>query len=125
MNLPYNDSSLESVSCLHVVEHIGLGRYGDHIDPDGPRKACAELARVIKKGGALYFSVPVGKPRICFNAHRIFSADQVLKMLSAFKLINLYVVDDEGEFKKVSNKTTKYLESLNFGLGLFEFHKKK
>ena len=32
-----NNPSLlsESVSCLHAIEHFGLGRYGDKIDPVG------------------------------------------------------------------------------------------
>ena len=59
--LPYADNSLESLSCLHVVEHIGLGRYGDPIDPLGTMKALKELSRVVAKGGDLYFSLPGGE----------------------------------------------------------------
>lgn len=51
LNLPFPSESLESISCLCVVEHIGLGRYGDEIDPDGTEKAIEELKRVLKKGG--------------------------------------------------------------------------
>ena len=61
--LPFEDASLNSISCLHVAEHVGLGRYGDPLDPEGTKKACQELARVLAPGGNLYFSVPVGHPR--------------------------------------------------------------
>ena len=58
---------------MHVVEHIGLGRYGDPVDYDGDLKAIAELQRVLAPGGNLFFVVPVGQPRIMFNAHRVYS----------------------------------------------------
>src|SRR2546430_12288402 len=48
---PFGDLELSSVSCLHVAEHIGLGRYGDAIDPLGTRKAIGELARVLAVDG--------------------------------------------------------------------------
>jgi len=73
--LPHADHSLPSVSCLHVIEHIGLGRYGDEIDPDGSVKACRELQRVLGRRGSLFVSVPVGRSRVEFNAHRVFSPD--------------------------------------------------
>lgn len=70
-----------TASCLHVAEHVGLGRYGDPLNPAGTRLACAELARVLASGGDLFFSVPVGRPRTCFNAHRIHSPGQVISSL--------------------------------------------
>ena len=71
LDMPFADGALESVSCLHVAEHIGLGRYGDPLDPLGTRKAAAELQRVLAPGGQLLFSLPVGRPRVEFNAHRV------------------------------------------------------
>ena len=62
--LPYPDASIDSISCMHVAEHIGLGRYGDKIDPEGDKRAMSELDRVVAPKGQLIFVVPVGKPRI-------------------------------------------------------------
>ena len=67
LNLPFADGSIASLSCLHVAEHIGLGRYGDPLNPQGTRKACFELQRVLAPGANLYFALPVGKPRVCLN----------------------------------------------------------
>jgi SAM-dependent methyltransferase len=67
MALPFHDNSVRSISCMHVVEHIGLGRYGDPLDPDGDLKAMKELARVVAPGGDLLFVTPVGKPVLKFN----------------------------------------------------------
>ena len=61
LDLPFADGALESVSCLHVAEHIGLGRYGDPLDPLGTRKAAAELQRVLAPGRPAAVLAP-GRP---------------------------------------------------------------
>ncbi|MDB5798483.1 MAG: hypothetical protein JWP36_2385 [Paucimonas sp.] len=62
----------DSLSCLHALEHFGLGRYGDPINPQGYVLGLQNFARILKKGGTLYLSVPVGRERVEFNAHRVF-----------------------------------------------------
>ena len=80
LELPFADDSAESLSCLHVAEHIGLGRYGDPLDPEGTKKAVRELGRVLAGDGRLYFALPVGRPRVCFNAHRVHSPEAIREM---------------------------------------------
>lgn len=92
--LPFADDSLESVSCMHVIEHIGLGRYGDPLDPSGDRKACAELARVLAKGGRLLIALPVGVARTAFNAHRVYSHHEVLEMFNSLFLVDCALIPD-------------------------------
>lgn len=121
LNLPYDDNELKSMSCLHVVEHIGLGRYGDPIDPDGTEKACKELARVLAKGGMLYFSTPIGKNRVCFNAHHIHSPSELLTYFKDLKLIEFSVVDDTGVFK--INTDYRRYNSADYACGMFVFTK--
>jgi len=86
-NLPFKDASVELLSSLCVIEHIGLGRYGDKLDPLGSIKACKEISRVLKPGGHFIMSTQVSHtPALCFNAHRIFTQAQVLDMLPAFSV---------------------------------------
>lgn len=68
----------ESLSCLHTIEHFGLGRYGDPVDPKGYLKGLERLKAMVKPGGLLYLSTPIGPQRIEFNAHRIFSPATLL-----------------------------------------------
>ena len=76
--LPFQDNSVGSISCMHVIEHIGLGRYGDPIDWDGDLKAISELKRITQKGGHLLIVIPVGKEsKIIFNAHRIYNPTDI------------------------------------------------
>ena len=85
--LPFEDATVEFLCSMCVIEHVGLGRYGDTIDAQGSVKAFHEVSRVIKKGGHFLFSVPLSHtPALCFNAHRIFSKPQVLSLLAGFTL---------------------------------------
>lgn len=71
---------------MHVIEHIGLGRYGDPVDPDGDLKAIAELKSVLAKRGNLLFVAPSGQPKVMFNAHRIYSHNQIMEYFEDMKL---------------------------------------
>jgi SAM-dependent methyltransferase len=119
--MPYPDGSIQSLSCLHVAEHIGLGRYGDPLDPHGTRKACAELSRVLAPGGSLYFSMPIGVPRLCFNAHRIHSTDQVRQYFQGLRLVELSGIGDNRRFH--SNIDPALLDKSSYACGLFHFTK--
>ena len=88
LDLPFADESLPSVSSLCVVEHIGLGRYGDPMDPEGTTKAVAELKRIVQPGGDLYISVPVDDlNRIYFNAHRAFCEPYLEQLFAPFEIV--------------------------------------
>lgn len=88
LDLPYEDKSVPSVSSLCVVEHIGLGRYGDTLNPNGTEKSIAELKRIIQPGGDLYLSIPIDdENRIYFNAHRAFTEDYLLTLFTPFEII--------------------------------------
>jgi len=97
-SLPFENNSIESLSCMHTVEHIGLGRYGDKLDPNGDLKAIKELKRVLSVNGNLLFVVPIGKPKIMFNAHRIYSYNQIINYFNELKLKEFSLVTDSGKF---------------------------
>lgn len=120
-HLPFKDNSLESVSCLHVIEHIGLGRYGDKLNIDGPEIACKELSRVVKKGGYLYLSTPIGRERVCFNAHHVFNPKTILKYCKDLELVQFDMVDDEGKLHK--DMKIKDYKDHEYSLGMFKFRK--
>ncbi len=117
--MPFADQSLTSVSCLHVAEHIGLGRYGDPLDPHGTRGAAAELQRVLARGGALLFSLPVGVPRVCFNAHRIHDPLSVIAMFDELELDGFSAVDDAGR-PHVDCRPDDFVDS-RYACGMFRF----
>lgn len=120
--MPFEDCTVKSLSCLHVAEHIGLGRYGDPLDPQGTKKAAQELSRVLAVDGNLFFAVPLGKARLCFNAHRIHPSDQILRYSPSLDLIEFSGVDDRGVYHE--NLPLDALDDSRYACGFFWFKKR-
>ena len=121
--LSFPNDSLPSVSCLHVLEHIGLGRYGDPIDPQGDIKAMTELERVLAPSGDLLIAVPVGQPRLRFNAHRIYSYEQIISAFSQLELVEFSLIS-EKKHGLISPADPALVEQEKYGCGCFWFKKK-
>jgi SAM-dependent methyltransferase len=122
LNLPFDDNSIPSLSCLHVIEHIGLGRYGDPVEPDGYLQAARELVRVLQPGGIMLLGIPVGKERLCFDAHRIFDPQTVVKIFQPLVLEELRFIDDNGNMCS-QDTTFQEAQEFRYGCGLFLFYK--
>lgn len=113
------DSSIESMSSLCAVEHFGLGRYEDEVNPEGCFKALHEMQRVLKKGGVLYLSVPIGKEHLEFNAHRIFYPQTIIETLSEMKLIQFSTTGMFGDCIRYNEDIHKYDDQERTGGCLF------
>ncbi|HHT9125285.1 MAG TPA: DUF268 domain-containing protein [Candidatus Brocadiia bacterium] len=95
LELPFEDGEIFSLSSLCVLEHIGLGRYGDSLDPLGTCKAAQELSRVLGEGGNLYVSAPIGESSIYFNAYRVFEPENFVSMFRGFEVVDtLFILND-------------------------------
>ncbi|MDT8447093.1 MAG: DUF268 domain-containing protein [bacterium] len=118
--LPFEDNSLESLSCMHVVEHVGLGRYGDAIDPMGDLKAIEQLKRVVAPGGSLLFVVPIGKPQVQYNAHRIYGYQQILGYFEGFELRQFALIpDDPAAGDLLVGASAELCDQQEYGCGCF------
>ncbi len=117
LELPFPGDSVASLSSLCVVEHIGLGRYGDPLDAWGSEKAIMELKRVLQPGGNLLLSVPVDSEcRIYFNAHRAFTRKYLLELCAGLELV-------EEKFVYGTELCECFDERRGFGTGLFHLRK--
>jgi hypothetical protein len=123
--LPFESNGVESISCMHVVEHVGLGRYGDPLDYNGDIVAAKELQRVLAKSGHLLFVVPVtGVPRIEFNAHRVYSYQQVLDLFPDLVLQEFALIpDDDVADGLIRDADPSLAEQQRYGCGCFHFVK--
>ena len=119
------DDTLDSVSCMHVVEHVGLARYGDTLDACGDLQAIKELKRIIRPGGALYFVVPTGIPGIYFNAHRVYAAQSILGYFEdQFDLEEFYFIPGPIELAPMLNPDLAETRKYDYGCGCYLFRKR-
>lgn len=124
VNLPFPDESIDSLSSMHVIEHIGLGRYGDPLDAMGDRKAANELQRVLRRRGNLLVVVPVGRPRIQFNAHRIYDHQDFRGWFSELDLMEFALVPDgETPDGLIVNPPSELVDAQMYGCGCYWFRK--
>ena len=107
----------DSLSCLHTIEHFGLGRYGDPINPDGHLRGLEQLKRMVIPGGIFYLSNPIGPERVEFNAHRVFAPQTVIDWFSdGWKIEKFAVIDDAVQLTEGNNP--KLLTDFNGNLGV-------
>ena len=118
----------DSLSCLHALEHFGLGRYGDRLDYQGHLTGWDHLYRMLKTGGKLYFSVPIGRQRIEFNAHRVFSVAYLLRLMEGRYIIDSFsYINDEQKFitgAALDEGSVVKNFGCHYGCGIFELTKR-
>jgi hypothetical protein len=122
--LQFEPDSVSSLSCMHTIEHIGLGRYGDPLNPEGDKIAIQELKRVMKPGGNLLLVVPVGKAKIMFNAHRIYNYQHIIDLFDSFELREFSLVPDDPGLGMILNASREQADQQEYGCGCFWFSKK-
>lgn len=126
---PRFDHYTESLSCLHALEHFGLGRYGDPLDFNGHRRGFANLTRMVVPSGLLYLSVPISRhQRVEFNAQRVFSMPYVLEDLigDTFAVEQFAYVDDDGALHTGVDAFSVPAQNtfgLEYGCGIFTLRK--
>lgn len=119
--------STDSLSCLHALEHFGLGRYGDPVNYDGYLIAFENLGLMLKNAGKLYLSVPIGPERIEFDAHRVFSIEHLTSLFNGkYEIKSFSYVDDKGDLFmdmawQGSDADNNY--GCRYGCGIFELTK--
>lgn len=119
----------DSVSCLHALEHFGLGRYNDPISATGYEEGFKNISQLVQVGGTLYLSVPTGRERIEFNAHRVFSTDTILNLTKReFELKEFSYVDDNGDLhqgQELTEDKKAELNNMHYGCGIYTLTKKE
>ena len=121
--LPKFKGGYPSVSCLHALEHFGLGRYTDSINPDGHLIGFRAIGDLVALGGIFYISVPVGRSRVEFNAQRVFDPREIERWgVDEFHLERFDYVDDAGALHRLASPEDAI--GLEFGCGIYTLRRK-
>lgn len=128
-SLPTTNGSgyCDSVSCLHTIEHFGLGRYGDSINPQGYRTGISNMAKLLRQGGIFYLSTPIGQERVEFNANWVFDPSNIIGCAAeAGMCIQSLIVISPATGPQESRFDAEGLAELRlrrYSLGIFTFKK--
>lgn len=118
-------ASTDSLSCLHALEHFGLGRYGDPINPEGHLKGFRNLIDMLVPEGTLYLSFPIGAAAVEYNAHRVFDCQEVLSWpgSESLRLKGFDFVDDHGVLHESvpPKEIPRRCAALRHGCGIYTF----
>lgn len=117
----------DSLSCLHALEHFGLGRYGDPIDPSEFVRGFVNMAKLVKVKGVFYLSVPIGVDRVEFNANRVFDPRVIVALANnnSLQLTEFVVIQQGGKVTDISLNELRLddLAMQRYALGIFTFVK--
>jgi hypothetical protein len=89
---------------ISSFEHDGLGRYGDPINPIGDLIAMKQLKKIVKRGGLLFLSVPIGKDTLIWNLHRVYGKLRFPLLIEGWKLIDMFGFN-EMDFRRSYKNT--------------------
>jgi SAM-dependent methyltransferase len=85
-----NPQVFDAVLSISSFEHDGLGRYGDPLDPDGDFKAMNNVKKMLRPGGLLFLSIPIGPDYLVWNVHRIYGRIRFPALLKGWNLIDSF-----------------------------------
>ncbi len=109
----------DSLSCLHTIEHFGLGRYGDPLDASGHLKGVEQLKKMVTPGGMFYLSTQIGPERIEFNAHRVFAPETLIGWFAdGWEIERCAVVDDSNQLSESLGDTAVAAFTGHLGVGI-------
>jgi len=119
----------DSLSCLHTLEHFGLGRYGDPVNYDGWKLGFDNLASMLTPGGTFYFSTPISeRQRFEFDAHRVFNIQTHLALFEGRLDVRSFAyIDDQDRLHTRVDPTgtdARRTFGLNYGCALWELVKR-
>jgi hypothetical protein len=123
------DSYCDSLSCLHALEHFGLGRYGDPIDSEGFESGVINMANLVRPNGIFYLSTPIGQERVEFNANRVFDPRKIIAIADKchLQLSDFISIQQTGERRNFLPNESELIKlaTQRYSLGIFIFTKNK
>jgi SAM-dependent methyltransferase len=93
---------------ISTFEHDGLGRYGDPLDPDADLAAMARMKTILRPGGLLFLSVPVGKDKVVWNVHRVYGKHRLPLLMQGWELVEFFGDSDPAVLERDTGIAANY-----------------
>jgi hypothetical protein len=90
-----NPIKFDVIFSFSSIEHDGLGRYGDPINPNGDLETMNYYKSLLKDGGLFFLAVPVGRDAVVWNSHRTYGKIRLPMLLKGWKILDTYGFDDD------------------------------
>jgi hypothetical protein len=79
-----SDEKYDAIFSYSSIEHSGLGRYGDKLNPNGDIETMLHIHKHLSDDGLAFIGIPIGKDLLCWNAHRIYGNIRLPLLLNNF-----------------------------------------
>lgn len=90
MNFKNYSESFDFAAAFSSIEYIGLGQYGEPIDPYGDLREIQKIRCALKPGGLLFLGLPFGLDAVIFNTHRVYGPIRLAMLMTGFDWIATY-----------------------------------
>lgn len=89
--LPAADGTFDCFTSSAALQLVGLGRYGDRLDPDCLPRFVGELDRVMTPAADLFVSMCLGPDLLAFNNSWLLSEETIRRIFVGWKLEEIVV----------------------------------
>lgn len=122
--LDFEPESFDQILNCSSTEHVGLaGRYGSADDDDGDLRAMARMAGLLKPGGEMVLTIPVGRDAVHKPLHRIYGEQRLPRLLEHWEIREeaFWAKPNGPRFEPVSRERalSEHGSASYYGLGLF------
>lgn len=86
-----NPRKFDIILSISSIEHDGLGRYGDPVNPTADLEFMAMAKdKLLKEDGAMILAVPVGRDCLYWNAHRVYGRLRLPLLLKGWHIVDTF-----------------------------------
>lgn len=89
--MPFPDAAFDVFTSMASLQLVGLGRYGDRLNPNCLPDLVKELGRVMRRDSVLLVSMCLGKNLLNFNNSWFFDIETIKRIFAGWELVDVLI----------------------------------